>query len=217
MNLLQAIRTWMTAGQGVVTGMRDAASGEDPIALFDDWYKAAGKAGIVLPEAMALATSTPDGVPSSRMVLLKAAGEDGFVFYTNYGSRKATELDANPNAALLFHWAILQRQVRVEGSVSRAPDRMSDGYFASRGRGSQLGAWASEQSRPLSSRADLESRLKSFKDRFEGKPVERPPHWGGYIMRPRRIEFWQGRTDRLHDRIVFTRDGSTWTSERLYP
>ena len=166
---------------------------------------------------MALATVDAAGRPSSRMVLLKGHGPDGFVFYTNRESRKAGELDTQPDAALLFHWKSLRRQIRVEGAVVRASDAESDAYFASRGRDSQLGAWASEQSRPLDRRETFEARFAEMQARFEGLDVPRPPFWGGYRVIPSAIEFWQDRAHRLHERRLFTRVGDTWSEGLLYP
>jgi pyridoxamine 5'-phosphate oxidase len=189
----------------------------DPFALFDAWYAEARAAEINDSNAMALATAGARGRPSVRMVLLKGHGSDGFVFYTNREGRKAAELAANPQAALLFHWKSLRRQVRIEGPVSLAGDAESDAYFASRSRDSQLGAWASDQSRPLADRETFEARFAEMQARFEGSDVPRPPHWGGYRVAPETIEFWQDRAHRLHERRVFTRSGEGWTEGMLYP
>ncbi len=217
MSLESWIRTLTTLGRGVVRGMPDAARNRDPLELFQEWLGAARAAGILLPESVALATATPDGAPSVRMVLLKHVDERGLVFYTNYGSRKAVELEANPRASLCFHWAVLERQVRVEGMVERASQQESEAYFATRGRGSRIGAWASLQSEPLSSRAELESRVKEYEARYPGSEVPLPPFWGGYRLRPRVIEFWQGKADRLHERLRFSRCGEGWQTDWLYP
>ena len=217
MSLKSSIKAVVTLGQGVAIGIPEASESADPVELFGSWFRAAGDAGILLPEAVALATATPDGFPSARMVLLKHADARGFVFFTNYGSQKARELDANPRASLCFHWAVLQRQVRVSGSVERVSAEESAEYFATRGRGSQLGAWASKQSQDLPSRGELEGRVKDMEAEFAGRDVSRPPFWGGYRLTPSRIEFWQGRADRLHDRLVFTRAGDSWSTRRLYP
>jgi pyridoxamine 5'-phosphate oxidase len=166
---------------------------------------------------MALGTATPDGKPSVRLVLLKGYDERGFVFFTNYTSRKAVELEANPEATLVFHWAILQRQIRLEGTVARISEEESEAYFHSRPVGSQIGAWASKQSRPLAARQVLEERVKRFEKEFAGGPVPLPDFWGGYRLEPRSMEFWQGRANRLHDRIKFDRRDGAWARERLYP
>ncbi|MEG8023581.1 pyridoxamine 5'-phosphate oxidase [Sphingomonas aurantiaca] len=190
---------------------------EDPIALFDAWYAEARETEINDSNAVALATADADGRPSVRMVLLKGHGPDGFVIYTNRESRKAGDLAVNRHAALLFHWKSLRRQVRIEGSVSMVSDAESDAYFASRGRDSQLGAWASDQSRPLDSRETFENRFAEMQARFEGGDVPRPPHWGGYRIAPDRIELWQDRAHRLHERRLFTRETGTWTEGLLFP
>jgi pyridoxamine 5'-phosphate oxidase len=166
---------------------------------------------------VALATADAEGRPSVRMVLLRGADERGFVFHTNYNSRKAGELAANPYAALCFHWPTLEEQIRVEGRIERLQAPESDAYFASRPRGSQLGAWASEQSAVLPSRETLEEQYRAIERRFEGSSVPRPPFWGGFRLVPERIEFWFGRPDRLHDRLLYTRHGDGWQIERLYP
>jgi pyridoxamine 5'-phosphate oxidase len=189
----------------------------DPLEQFRQWYEHAVAAGVVEPEAMALATSTPDGFPSVRFVLLKGVDERGVEFFTNYESRKSRELAANPRAALAILWKPLERQVRLEGAVERLTAEESDAYFASRSRGSQLGAWASRQSEAIPDRDWLEERLASFDAQYPGT-VPRPPHWGGFLLRPHAIEFWEGRPSRLHDREVFTRgtDGA-WHARRLSP
>jgi pyridoxamine 5'-phosphate oxidase len=190
----------------------------DPIALAQRWFADAQAAGIEQHDAMTLATATPDGRPSARAVLLKGIDARGFAFFTNYESRKARELDANPHAALVLLWIPLQRQVRVTGSVVRLDPEESDAYFATRPRGSQLGAWASQQSRPLADRDELERRWEALEERYGGEAVPRPPHWGGYRIEPEEIEVWQGRANRLHDRFAYTRtpDGG-WTHVRLQP
>src|SRR5262245_5631538 len=166
---------------------------------------------------MALATADAAGKPSVRIVLLRGVDERGFVFYTNYNSRKSRELAVNPHAALSFHWPTLDEQIRIEGSVERLPPEESDEYFAGRPRGSQIGAWASLQSDVLDSRETFEARIRDVEARFDGKTVSRPPFWGGYRVRPSRIEFWYGRPSRLHDRLLYTRVGDSWKMETLYP
>lgn len=189
----------------------------DPFALFDQWFAEARAAEINDPEAMALATADEGGQPSVRMVLLKGHGPDGFIFYTNEQSAKGEQLAANPRASLLFHWKTLRRQVRIEGMVEQVPGAQADIYFASRVRDSQLGAWASDQSRPLDRRETFERRFEDAQRRFDGEDVPRPPHWGGYRVIPQQIEFWSDRPHRLHERRLFVRDGDGWTEGLLYP
>ena len=194
-----------------------AIAGDDPIALFKAWFADAEKSEPGLPNAVALATTAPSGAPSVRMVLLKDVDARGFVFYTNLESRKATELGANPKAAMCFHWKSVHRQVRVEGRVERVPDDEADAYFATRERLSQIGAWASKQSRPLEGRFELEKRVAEFTVRFHVGRVPRPDFWSGFRVVPHAIEFWQQQSFRLHDRVVYHRRGDGWTTERLYP
>jgi len=191
---------------------------DNPFALFDAWFAEAQASEPNDPNAMALATADGEGRPAVRMVLLKGHGPDGFVFYTNRESRKAGEMAANPHAALLFHWKSLRRQIRIEGALAHATDAESDAYFASRSRDSQLGAWASDQSRPLADRATFEARFDAMQAKFDGQPVPRPPHWGGYRLTPDHIEFWQDRAHRLHERRVFDlAPGGAWVEGLLYP
>ena len=189
----------------------------DPLQLFDEWLTEARESEPNDPEAMALATATPDGRPSVRTVLLKGYGPKGFVFYTNMDSRKGAEIAANARASLLFHWKSLRRQVRVEGPVEPVSDAEADAYFATRGRDSQLGAWASFQSRHLDARATFEKRFDDMTHCFDGQTVPRPPRWGGYRVRPEMIEFWTDRPHRLHERRLFTAAGDGWKEGLLYP
>jgi pyridoxamine 5'-phosphate oxidase len=190
---------------------------DDPHVLFDQWLAEARVSEPNDPTAMALATADGEGRPSVRMVLMKGHDPRGFVFYTNLDSRKGGELAANPSAALLFHWKSLRRQVRIEGPVEPASAEEADAYFATRARDSQLGAWASDQSRPLDSRALFEARYEETRSRFEGRDVPRPPRWAGWRIVPERIEFWTSREHRLHERRLFTRAGEGWSEGLLYP
>ena len=190
---------------------------DDPLILFEAWYAEAKESEPNDPDAMALATATPDGRPSVRMVLLKGYGLEGFTFYTNADSRKGEELGTDPHVALLFHWKSLRRQVRIEGRVSEVGAAEADAYFATRGRDSQLGAHASLQSRPLDSRATFEERYEEMKRRFEGRDVPRPERWTGYRVTPEKIEFWTDRPHRLHERRLFVRTDDGWMEGLLYP
>lgn len=190
----------------------------DPIARFEAALRNAEARKMPQANAMALATVDESGRPSVRMVLLKGTDQRGFVFYTNLGSRKARELADNPVASLCFHWADLEEQIRVEGDVVQVSDEEADAYYASRNRGSQIGAWASKQSQPLASRSELEQALAEVEARFEGQPVTRPPFWSGFLVKPRVIEFWYGKPDRLHERVVYTRAAEgNWSTRALYP
>jgi pyridoxamine 5'-phosphate oxidase len=189
----------------------------DPIRQFATWFQPRLKSGVPEDSAMTLATVTPDGRPAARTVLLKEVSDQGFVFHTNYDSPKGRQLTAHPQATLVFYWPEAHRQVIVAGAVSRVSDQESDAYFRTRPRGSQLGAWASHQSEPLESREALELRVTELDRTYPGRDVPRPPHWGGFRLAPETIEFWQGRTDRLHDRFRYRREAGRWTVERLSP
>lgn len=189
----------------------------DPMAQFSSWFDEAIAAELLEPTAMTLATANADGQPSMRVVLLKGITENGFVFYTNYLSHKGRDLAENPKASLLFFWPELERQIRIEGITERLPQEESDVYFASRPFESQVGAWASLQSSVLRSRDEMEEHFEALRATYEGKPVPRPEHWGGYVLTPKVVEFWQGRPSRLHDRIRYRLDNGAWIIERLSP
>ena len=198
-------------------GLDEKTIDRDPIKQFQIWFNDAIAAKLPLPEAMTLATATRDGQPSARMVLLKQVDHDGFVFFTNYRSAKAEQLDANPYAALVFYWSQLDRQVRVEGSVVKTSAQESRDYFKTRPRESQIGAWASEQSQAISGRDVLERRAQELEALYRDREVDCPEYWGGYRLKPERIEFWNSRIGRLHDRILYQRDPTGWSITRLSP
>jgi pyridoxamine 5'-phosphate oxidase len=195
----------------------EQAIDREPINQFKRWFDDAVASGMKLPEAMTLATATGDGKPSARVVLLKEVDNDGFVFYTNYRSAKARELEANPHAALVFYWSQFDRQVRVEGPVERVSTEESRAYFKTRPRESQIGAWASPQSNVIENREVLDARVAELEQLYDDREIECPEHWGGYRLKPMRIEFWKGRLGRLHDRIVYERDRENWKISRLAP
>lgn len=190
---------------------------ENPLEQFAIWMEEAVNAQILDPYAMCISTVGADGKPSSRIVYWRDVENDGFVFYTNYDSHKGQEIEANPNVAINFHWTELERQIRIEGTVVKASPEVSDKYWSQRPRESQLGAWASAQSKAISGKEELEKGLEAANQKFEGKDVPRPPHWGGYTVHPSRIEFWQGRPSRLHDRFVYLKEGDSWKMEQLSP
>jgi len=191
---------------------------DNPFVVFSEWLQQAESGGVEMPEAMVLSTIDANGNPSSRMVLLRGMNERGFIFYTNYHSRKSREIERNHKVSLLFYWETLGRQVRIEGMAEKVSDEVSDGYFRTRPRENQIAAWASDQSEPVPDRETLEDRFRMMKKKFSGKPVPRPPHWGGYLVIPRRFEFWQQGEHRLHDRIVYElQSDGKWKRYRLYP
>jgi pyridoxamine 5'-phosphate oxidase len=200
-----------------LAGLDETDLAPDPFTMFSRWFDAARSANVLEPNAMVLSTVSTDGIPSARTVLLKGFTPAGFVFYSNYESRKGAELGANPHCSLLFGWYDLQRQVRIEGAASRIPRAETEAYFASRPRDSQIGAWASAQSAVVSSRAELEASYAEVDARYAGSEVPAPPHWGGYVVTPQVVEFWQGRRHRMHDRLHYRLDGREWRTERLAP
>ncbi|GAA0823629.1 pyridoxamine 5'-phosphate oxidase [Colwellia asteriadis] len=217
MTLLEKLRCLFTFGQGVALPLAEVPPNATPHALFKQWFEEASQSGILLPEAMSVSTCDSSGQPSSRMVLLKDFDEEGFIFYTNYGSRKSQELVENGKVALLFHWNVLQRQVRIEGTVEKVSPQQSADYFHSRDRGSQIGAWASKQSQQLKSNDELKERMAHFQEKFPTGEVPHPDFWGGWRIKPHHIEFWQGRASRLHDRICFDKIESGWNNYKLHP
>lgn len=218
MSFLTKLRCLITAGQGVTGSNINVDVLDDPIKMFSQWFEQAKDTGFVLPESLTLATASAEGKPSARVVLLKSFDDSGFIFFTNYGSRKGQELTANPHAAMVFHWNILQRQVRIEGAIERVSEAESLAYFHSRPRGSQIGAWASYQSQEIDCRETLALKAKEIEAQYAGKEIPLPPFWGGFKLTPHTMELWQGRADRLHDRYTFTKDAQdNWQRKLLSP
>ena len=214
---MKPLSYWWRKGVSTVRGLHERELDPDPIQQFARWFEQAQRSSIQYPEAMSAATATPDGKPSVRMVLLKGFDARGFCFFTNYESRKGSELQHNPQVALLFYWEPFERQVRIEGRVEKMSEEESYAYFASRPRGSRIGAWASAQSAMIEDRAELEKLVHKYERQFEGRDVPLPPFWGGYRCVPEAIEFWQGRVNRLHDRLCYLREGAGWKIVRLSP
>jgi len=216
MTLFEKLRCLLTFGQGVALPLPEITPESTPFSLFEQWFDDANKAGILLPEAVSVSTCS-NGQPSSRMVLLKAFDENGFVFFTNYNSRKSHELIENDKVALLFHWGVLQRQIRIEGTVEKVSTQQSADYFHSRDKGSKIGAWASKQSQKLSHDNELKERMERFQSEFSQGEVPHPEFWGGWRVKPTYIEFWQGRASRLHDRVCFEKKDNNWVNFKLHP
>jgi len=212
-----SLRARIYSLKGLLFGLHESAVDPNPIVQFTSWYGHARKTGVPLPDSFTLATVTSDGRPDARMLLLKGVDERGFVFYTNYESRKGAEIAKNPFGAMVFHWNQLFRQVRIEGRLEKVTTQESEAYFHSRLRGSQVGAWASLQSSTLANREEFEKKVVEYELKFKGQAVPLPPFWGGFRLIPDRIEFWQGRPSRLHDRLCFLREGNAWKMTRLSP
>ena len=217
MTFLEKLRCLLTFGQGVALPSPEISTTTSPFEIFQQWFEDANKSGILLPEAMSVSSCDENGQPSSRMVLLKSFDENGFVFYTNYDSKKSHELGANNKVALLFHWNVLQRQVRIEGTVEKTSQQQSADYFHSRDRGSQIGAWASKQSQKLKHESELKERFKKYQQKFGDGEIPLPEFWGGLRVKPHYMEFWQGRASRLHDRICFEQKQEEWQLFKRHP
>ena len=217
MTLFEKLRCLFTFGQGVALPLPPIGENADPLSLFKLWFDEANKSGILLPEAMSVSSVSQDGHPSCRMVLLKEFNQDGFIFYTNYASRKSHELNDNGKIALLFHWNVLQRQIRIEGCIEKVSAEQSAKYFHSRGRGSQIGAWASRQSSKIQTETELADNVDYYTKKFAGQEIPLPEFWGGWRVKPNYMEFWQGRASRLHDRVCFEKSASGWVNFKLQP
>ena len=218
MTLFEKLRCLLTFGQGVALPLPKIPNDAQPFPLFNQWFEEAKKSGVLLPEAMSVSSCGADGQPTCRMVLLKEFNDDGFVFYTNYTSRKSHNLEENNKVALLFHWNVLQRQIRIEGTVEKISLEQSAQYFHSRDRGSQVGAWASKQSAKITHEDELQKRVDYFNTKYPHGEIPHPEFWGGWQVKPTYIEFWQGRANRLHDRICFEKESSgQWTQFKLNP
>jgi len=217
MTFLEKLRCLLTFGQGVALPLTEISANSSPFELFKQWFADANKSGILLPEAMSVSSVDSNGQPSSRMVLLKSFDESGFVFYTNYDSRKNHDFGENNKIALLFHWNVLQRQIRIEGTVEKTTPQQSADYFHSRDRGSQIGAWASKQSNKLHHDNELKERFAKYEKKFGDGEIPLPDFWGGLRVDPQYIEFWQGRSSRLHDRLCFEKKGDQWQQFKLHP
>ncbi len=217
MTLFEKLRCLLTFGQGVALPLPPIGENADPLSLFKLWFDEANKSGILLPEAMSVSSVSQDGQPSCRMVLLKEFNQDGFIFYTNYASRKSHELNDNGKIALLFHWNVLQRQIRIEGCIEKVSAEQSAKYFHSRGRGSQIGAWASRQSSKIQTETELADNVDYYTKKFAGQEIPLPEFWGGWRVKPNYMEFWQGRASRLHDRVCFEKSASGWDNFKLQP
>jgi pyridoxamine 5'-phosphate oxidase len=217
MTFLEKIRCLLTFGQGVALPLPNISENTDPFTLFTEWFNDAQKSGVVLPESMSVSSCNTMGQPSSRMVLLKSFDPQGFVFYTNYQSKKSQELEQNNKVALLFHWNVLQRQVRIEGEIEKVDANTSAAYFHSRDRGSQIGAWTSRQSERIVKKDQLSQRFNKLSQEFGDNEIPYPKFWGGWRVKPQNIEFWQGRASRLHDRICFDKKDQQWQQYKLQP
>lgn len=218
MTFLEKLRCLLSFGQGVALPLPEIDTSTTPFELFEQWFNDANQSGILLPEAVSISTCDANGQPKSRMVLLKEFNEQGFIFYTNYGSDKSQQLNNNQKIALLFHWGVLQRQIRIEGEVEKVDEATSEAYFNSRDRGSQIGAWASKQSQRLTTDNELKNQVTYYENKFKNQDVPLPEFWGGWRVKPQYFEFWQGRANRLHDRLCFNKsDENNWQHFKRQP